>query len=85
MCLLLTMDWHFTVSIILLIKCIYEWTNRLCMYKCLLTNCLHGKAAELYLANSRNLCVTITKYLEYINSVYGTCYYFYTCVSKVLL
>ena len=25
----------------------YEWTNRLCMYKRLLTNHLHGKATEL--------------------------------------
>ena len=31
---------------------INEWTNCLRMYKRLLTNCLHGKAAELYLANS---------------------------------
>ena len=29
-----------------------EWTNRLRMYKCLLTNRLHGKAADLWLANS---------------------------------
>ena len=33
--------------------CIYnERTNRLRVYKCLLTNRLHGKAAELCLANS---------------------------------
>ena len=29
-----------------------ERTNRLRVYRCLLTNRLHGKAAELYLANS---------------------------------
>ena len=29
-----------------------EWTNRLRVYRCLLTNCLRGKAAELCLANS---------------------------------
>ena len=29
-----------------------EWTNRLRVYRCLLINQLHGKAAELCLANS---------------------------------
>ena len=29
-----------------------EWTNCLCVYRRLLTNRLHGKAAELCLANS---------------------------------
>ena len=29
-----------------------EWTNPLCVYKYLFTNYLHGKEAELYLANS---------------------------------
>ena len=29
-----------------------EWTNRLRVYRLLLTNRLHGKAAELCLANS---------------------------------
>ena len=29
-----------------------EWTNRLHVYRCLLINRLHGKAAELSLANS---------------------------------
>ena len=29
-----------------------EWTNRLRVYRHLLTNSLHGKAAELCLANS---------------------------------
>ena len=36
-------------------------------YKRLLTNRLHGKAAELCLATSRNHCVTTTKYIKYIN------------------
>ena len=39
-------------------------TNRLHVYRHLLTNCLHGKAAELHLANSRNNRVTSTKYIE---------------------
>ena len=32
--------------------CYYKWTNRLRVYRRLLTNRLHGKAAELCLANS---------------------------------
>ena len=43
--------------------------------KHLLTNRLHGKAAELELANS---CVTTTKYLEYIHSIHGWHYTPYT-------
>ena len=36
-----------------LVLCSYnERTNRLCVYRHLLTNRLHGKAAELCLANS---------------------------------
>ena len=52
------MDWHFTAHIILSsilsisVLVFYERTNRLRMYKRLITNCLHGKAAELELANS---------------------------------
>ena len=35
------------------VSCSYnERTNRLHVYRCLLTNRLHGKAAELWLANS---------------------------------
>ena len=50
------------------VLCSYnERTNRLCVYICLLTNHLHGKAAELCLAEIRNR-VTTTKYMEYINS-----------------
>ena len=45
-----------------------------CSYKHLLTNRLHGKAAELELANSWNYCVATTKYLEYIHSIHGTHY-----------
>ena len=49
------MDWHFTARI-LSIKCVginfYERMNHLWVYKRLLTNRLHGKAAELELANS---------------------------------
>ena len=45
-----------------------------CSYKRLLTNLLHGKAAELELANSLNHCVTTTKYLKYIHSIHGTHY-----------
>ena len=51
-----------------------EQTNRLHIYRCLLTNRLHGKAAELCLANSKNNRVTTTKYIKYINSIQGTCY-----------
>ena len=43
-----------------------EWTNRLHVYRHLLTNCLHGKAAEQSLATSWNNRVTTTKYIEYI-------------------
>ena len=53
-----------------------------CSYKRLLTNCLHGKAAELELANSWNHCVTTTKYLEYIHSIHGTHYTLYMWVIK---
>ena len=57
--------------------------NRLCVYRYLLTNRVHGKAAELCLANSWNNSVTATKYK-------GTCsrctYVFLSCgFSKVLL
>jgi len=38
------------------------------MYKRLLTNRLHGKAAELCLANSWNNSVTTTKHIVYINN-----------------
>ena len=34
-------------------------------------NCLHGKAAELCLTNSRNNSVITTKYIEYINSIWS--------------
>ena len=37
-----------------------EQTNRLPVYRCLLTNRLHGKAAELCLVNSWNNRVTTT-------------------------
>ena len=37
-----------------------EQTNPLCVYRCFLTNRLHGKAAELCLANS----VTTTEYIQ---------------------
>ena len=36
----------------------------------LVNNRLHGKAAELCLANRRNSSVTTTKYIEYINSIH---------------
>jgi len=49
----------------------------LMLYKRLLTNCLHAKAAELCLANSWNHNVTTTKYIEYINSIPSLCYSFY--------
>ena len=35
-----------------------------CIYRCLLTNRLHGKTAELCLANSCNNRVTTTKYIS---------------------
>ena len=38
-----------------------EPTNCLCVYRCLLTKCLHGRAADLCLANSWNNSVTTTK------------------------
>ena len=38
-------------------------TNLLCVYRRLLTNRLHGKAAEPCLANSCNNSVTTTKYM----------------------
>ena len=45
-----------------------EQINCLFVYKCLLinllANCLHGKAAELCLANSQNNSVTTTKYMS---------------------
>ena len=37
-----------------------------------LTNCLHGKEAELCLANSRNNRVTTKKYIGYFNSIHST-------------
>ena len=52
------------------VMCSYnKWTNRLRVYRCLLTNHLHDKAAELCLANSWNNSITTTKYIEYINSI----------------
>ena len=48
-----------------------EWMNRLRVYRCLLTNHLHNKAAELCLAKSRNNRETTTKYIEYIKSIYA--------------
>ena len=46
-----------------------EQTNLLHVYKCLLTNRLHDKAAELCLADSLNNSVTTTKYIEYNYSI----------------
>ena len=43
-----------------------ERTHRLRVYRRLLANHLHGKAAELCLANSWNNSITTTKYIEYI-------------------
>ena len=40
------------------------------VYRRLLTNRLHDKAAELYLANSGNNRLTTSKYIEYINSIW---------------
>ena len=51
-----------------------EQTNLLHVYRCLLTNRLHGKAAELYLANRGNNRVTSTKYMS---TIYSTSYSFY--------
>ena len=45
-----------------------ERTNHLRVYRCLLTNRLHGKAAELCLANSGNNRVTTTKYMSTLAS-----------------
>ena len=63
---------------------IWQWcnecTNRLLVYRRLLTIGLHGKAAELCLANSWNHRVTTTKYIKYINSIHGSCYSFYHVV-----
>ena len=53
-----------------------EQKNHLRVHRRLLTNRLHGKAAELCLANSRNNRVKSTKYIEYINSIHGTLYSF---------
>ena len=44
-----------------------ERTNRFRVYRRLLTNPLHGKAAELCLANSRNNRVTTTKYVHQVH------------------
>ena len=51
-------------------------------FRCLLTNRLHGKAAELCLANSGNNRVITTKYIECINSIHSRCtrYSFYHVV-----
>ena len=41
---------------LVVVWCSYnEWTNRLCIYRRLLTHRLHGKAAELCLANKPNI------------------------------
>ena len=52
-------------------------------------NCerLHGEADELCSANCWNNSVTTTKYIEYINSIYGTRSYVFLSrgVTKVLL
>ena len=48
-----------------IVWCSYnEWKNPLHVYRRLLTNPLHGKAAELCLANNRNNSVTTTKYMS---------------------
>ena len=54
-----------------------EQTNHLHACKCLLTNRLHGKAAELCLFNSCNNSITLTKYIEYITSIHSMRYSFY--------
>ena len=53
------------------------------VYRHLLTNRLHSKAAELCLAhyNSGNYRVTATKYIEYINSIH----FLSSGIDKVLL
>ena len=43
------------------LQIIYMFTDA---YRCLLTNRLHGKAAELCLANSGNNRVTTTRYMS---------------------
>ena len=50
-----------------------EWTNCLCVYRRLLANCFHEKAAELCLANSWKNRVATTKYIKYINSIQSMC------------
>ena len=63
-----------------------EQTNRLRVYRHLLTNRLHGKAAELCLANSRNNRVTTTKYMSTIIAFMAHPLLFLSCgVGKVLL
>ena len=62
-----------------------EQTSRLRVYRCLLTNCLHGKAVELCLANSgNNRVITTYKCIQYINSIHArvhcTRYSFYHVV-----
>ena len=66
-----------------------EWANELfTRVKRLLTNHLHGKAAELCLAISQNNSVTTTKCIEYITI---TCWCIYNeqmnclCMYKCLL
>ena len=49
-----TKIWHYTVGV----------------YRGLLTNCLHGKAAELCLTNSWNNSVTNTKYISTLKGLY---------------
>ena len=51
----------------------------------LLTNHLHGKAAELCLATSWNNRVATTKYIKYINSIYSIVLLLSHGVGKVLL
>ena len=41
--------------------CYNDWKNHLRVYRCLLTNRLHGKAAEICLAYSWNNRVATTK------------------------
>ena len=59
-----------------------ERTNCLRVYRRLLKNCLHGKAAQLCLANSGNNRVTTTKYMSTIisSTARATHYSFYHVV-----
>ena len=61
-----------------------EQIDRLHIYRRLLTNHLHGKAAELCLANRRNNRVTTTKYISTLIAstacVHGMRYSFYHMV-----